>query len=137
MPLSVGYGDGEYIGIYEEILKPIALEFKPEIILVSAGFDICMGDPLGGMSVTPAGFAGLTRTIMDVADACCSGKVVLTLEGGYDLNGQRDSVKEVLKEMAGMIRTDPAVLLGTADDGILGHVLDRVGAVHRRYWRNL
>ncbi|MCJ7596759.1 MAG: histone deacetylase [Desulfobacterales bacterium] len=137
VPLTVGYGDGEYIGIYEKVLRPIALEFKPEMILVSAGFDICIGDPLGGMSVTPTGFAGLTRTIMDIADACCGGKMVCTLEGGYDLNGQRDSVKQVLREMAGVMKTNPADLLGTADEKILDSVLDRVRAVHRHYWKNL
>ncbi|MBW2033663.1 MAG: histone deacetylase, partial [Deltaproteobacteria bacterium] len=101
VPLSVSCGDGEYVGIFERILKPIALEFDPELILVSAGFDIYEGDPLGGMNVTPEGFAGLIRSILNVANECCGGRVVLTLEGGYNLTGLRDSVKTVLRELAG------------------------------------
>ncbi len=77
----------------------MALAFKPELILVSAGFDIYYQDPLGEMKVTPRGFAYLTRILMDIADACCRGRLVLTLEGGYNIEGLTDSVKEVLKEL--------------------------------------
>ena len=137
VPITVGYGDGEFIGLYEKILRPIALEFNPELILVSAGFDTYAGDPLGGMNVTPEGFAGLTRTIMNIADECCGGKMVCTLEGGYHLEGQRDSVKYVLNEMAGLTKTNPLDLMGNAEQRILDYVLERVRAVHHRYWKNL
>jgi len=102
VPFSPGHGDAEYIGVFKKVLEPIALEFKPDLVLVSAGFDIYRDDPLGGMLVTPDGFAGLTRSVMDIADACCDGKVVITLEGGYDLTGLSESVKAVLKELAGL-----------------------------------
>jgi acetoin utilization deacetylase AcuC-like enzyme len=137
VPLSMGYGDGEYVGLFERILKPIAIEFGAEIILVSAGFDIYMGDPLGGMDVTPSGFAGLTRSIMEMANACCGGKVVFTLEGGYDLQGLRDSVKTVLKEMAGLLETNTTDLLAKADQQMLDNVVKRVKEVHHPYWKNL
>jgi acetoin utilization deacetylase AcuC-like enzyme len=137
VPLTIGYGDGEYLGIYEKILKPIALEFKPDMILVSAGFDIYIGDPLGGMNVTPKGFAGLTRTLMDMAEECCGGRLVLTLEGGYDINGERDSVKEVLKELAGVSRTAVAALLASGEEAAVNYVLDRARQTHHRHWKNL
>jgi acetoin utilization deacetylase AcuC-like enzyme len=137
VPLSVGYGDGEYMGIYQRILRPIALEFRPEFILVSAGFDICYGDPLGGMNVTPTGFAGLTRAIMDIADECCKGKVVLTLEGGYDLAGQRESVKHVLNELAGVSKTDYRSLMAAAETEILDHLVERVKRTQRQYWKSM
>jgi len=137
VPLTIGYGDGEYLGIYEKILKPIALEFKPDMILVSAGFDIYIGDPLGGMNVTPKGFAGLTRTLMDMAEECCGGRLVLTLEGGYDINGERDSVKEVLKELAGVSRTAVAELLASGEEAAVNYVLDRARQTHHRHWKNL
>jgi len=133
----VGYGDGEYIGIYHGILRPIALEFKPELILVSAGFDIYFGDPLGGMNVTPAGFAGLTRVIMDIADECCKGKVILTLEGGYHLTGQSESVKHVLMELAGASKTDTGALMASAETEILNHLVERVKTTQRQYWKSL
>jgi acetoin utilization deacetylase AcuC-like enzyme len=137
VPLSVGFGDGEYAGIYQKILKPIALEFRPDLVLVSAGFDIYFGDPLGGMSVTPNGFAGLTRIILEIAEECCEGRVVLTLEGGYDLDGLRSSVHHVLKELAGFERTDVGALMALAEPGILDYVTDRVKQTHMPYWKSL
>jgi acetoin utilization deacetylase AcuC-like enzyme len=135
VPLSMGYGDGEYVGIFEKILRPVTLEFNPEIILVSAGFDIYMEDPLGGMNVTPEGFAGLTRSIMQMANECCEGKVVITLEGGYNLEGLRDSVKAVLKELGRFSETDTRALLNKADQRALDHVTKQVIEVQSRYWK--
>ena len=91
IPLLPGLGDGDYLVIFESLLTPIALEFKPDVILVSAGFDIHFNDPLGGMKVTPEGFAGMTRILLDIAAQCCRGKLVMTLEGGYNLEALRDS----------------------------------------------
>ncbi len=101
VPLVPGAGDGEYLSIFRQILKPVALQFKPDLVMVSAGFDIYNQDPLGGMEVTPRGFAGLVRVLTDIADACCGGKLVLVLEGGYNVEGEAASVKAVLLEMRG------------------------------------
>jgi acetoin utilization deacetylase AcuC-like enzyme len=101
VPLSTGYGNADYANILRHILQPIALAYQPQLILVSAGFDIYHQDPLGGMAVTEEGFARLIDIIMDVADAVCEGRLVVTLEGGYHLEGQARSVKEVVKRMAG------------------------------------
>jgi len=137
VPLSMGYGDGEYAGIFEKIVTPVALEFDPDLILVSAGFDIHGNDPLGGMRVTPKGFAGLTASILNTARQCCDGKVVFTLEGGYDLAGLRDSVKDVLKEMAGLSETSPEDMASRADLAALEQAVNPVVQVHSQYWKNL
>ena len=137
VPLSGGCGDGEYVAIFEEIFRPITLEFKPEIILVSAGFDIYGGDPLGAMRVTPQGFAGLTRSVMEMADSCCEGKVVITLEGGYDLKGLRDSVKAVLMELAGLSGANTTDFVTKADRQTLGYLIKSVKKIHGQYWKNL
>ena len=100
VPLWPGHGDGEFFQIFKQILCPIAKDFKPDFILLSAGFDTYVDDPLGGMKVTPKGYAALTRIIMDLAKACCSERLAITLEGGYHLEGLRESVKAVLKELA-------------------------------------
>ncbi|HEJ83916.1 MAG TPA: histone deacetylase, partial [Desulfobacteraceae bacterium] len=137
IPLSPGKGDGEYIAVFERILKPIALEFDPDLILVSAGFDIHADDPLGGMRVTSKGFAGLTRIIMGIADACCAGRVAMTLEGGYDLKGLSSSVKAVIREMAGI--SDPLAqhaLTPSEEESIEG-IVGRAVRVHGRFWKNL
>jgi len=136
VPLSMGYGDGEYLGMFEKILRPVTLEFNPEMILVSAGFDIYMEDPLGGMNVTPDGFAGLTQSIMQMANECCGGRVVITLEGGYNLQGLRDSVKAVLKELAGSSQTNTKAILSKADQRALDYVTKQVIDVQRRYWKS-
>ena len=135
VPLTTGYGDAEYVAIYQQILQPIALEFGPDLVLVSVGFDIYKGDPLGGMLVTPDGFAGLTHTLMEIARLSCDGKLVLTLEGGYDLQGLRDSVKAVLKELRGETTTKERDWSGKEDKRRLSAVLNRVKDIHGRYWR--
>jgi acetoin utilization deacetylase AcuC-like enzyme len=99
VPLNPGAGDAAYVKIFRKILQPVAMEFKPELILLSAGFDIYFQDPLGGMRVTPDGFSAMTRILLNIADACCSGRFVAVLEGGYHIIGLTRSVKAVLQEM--------------------------------------
>ena len=137
VPFSPGHGNGEYRGVFKRVLEPIAFEFDPELVLVSAGFDIYEEDPLGGMHITPNGFAGLTRSIMDIADQCCGGKVVITLEGGYHLNGLRDSVKAVLKELAGVSETSFDYLLTRAEQERVDTAVAMVSEVHGGLWKNL
>jgi acetoin utilization deacetylase AcuC-like enzyme len=101
VPLSYGMGDDDYEYIFREILIPVSDRYKPEAVLVSAGFDSYYNDPLGGMAVTEGGFATMTRILMDIADKHCEGRVLCALEGGYDLNGLTTSVKAVTMELKG------------------------------------
>ena len=102
VPLPGGQGDAEYIQIFKELLCPIAEEFAPQLVLVSAGFDIYFQDPLGAMSVTPGGFYLLTEILMDIVKMCCQDRIIMVLEGGYHLAGLRDSVKASLKRLGDM-----------------------------------
>ena len=99
VPLRGGAGDASFVKIFRKILQPVALEFKPELVLLSAGFDTYFRDPLGSMRVTPEGFAALTRILLEIADSCCRGRLVAVLEGGYHIAGLTKSVKAVLEEM--------------------------------------
>jgi acetoin utilization deacetylase AcuC-like enzyme len=135
VPLYTGYGDYEFAAIFEEILKPIAMEFKPEMVLISSGFDIYVGDPLGGMKVSPEGFAALTRSVMNISDACCGGKVVITLEGGYNIQGMRDCTKAVLKELACISETNVTDLVNRADRSMVDRAIAPVKSVHERFWK--
>ncbi|PKN63527.1 MAG: histone deacetylase [Deltaproteobacteria bacterium HGW-Deltaproteobacteria-15] len=137
VPLPMGCGDGEYLAVFQKVLRPVALEFKPELILVSAGFDIYEGDPLGGMRVTTRGFAALTRSIMEMAQGCCNGRVVLTLEGGYNVEGLAESVKMVLLEMAGVSKTEIEELASNADQDFLDVIMRNVREFHHAHWKNL
>jgi acetoin utilization deacetylase AcuC-like enzyme len=86
VPLPPGTGDTEYGRVFEERLRPAAAAFRPEFVLLSAGFDAAQGDLLGGMRLTPAGYASLTRLVKAIAAEHCQGRLVATLEGGYNLD---------------------------------------------------
>lgn len=98
-PLPEGSGDKEYIRVFNEILKPKALEFKPDFIFISAGFDAHENDPLGGMKLTADGYAGMTAIVKEIADKCCNGRIVSVLEGGYGLDGLAASVEKHISVM--------------------------------------
>jgi len=90
--MTAGDGDESYKKAFEEILKPRAMEFDPDFVLVSAGFDAHKDDPLGGMNVTANGYAEMTKIVKDIAEKCCDGRLVSVLEGGYSLDGLAESV---------------------------------------------
>lgn len=136
IPIPKGYGDGEYTAILQALLMPLTAEFKPDLILVSAGFDPHASDPHGGMRLTPTGFAALTRCLLESA-AICGGRVALVLEGGYDVHTIGDSVKAVLDELSGATVSAVADIAATANPKKVIYALKRVVNVQRRYWKNL
>jgi len=97
VPLAAGSGDAAYKEAFEKRLRPAAMAFKPDFVLISAGFDAAEGDTLGGMKVTTQGYADLTRIVRDIADKCCKGRIVSVLEGGYGLDGLAASVEAHIK----------------------------------------
>jgi acetoin utilization deacetylase AcuC-like enzyme len=135
IPIPRGYGDGEYVAIFEKVLRPLALEFGPSLILVSAGFDMHVSDPLGGMKLTDGGFAGLTRSLMNMADDCCNGKLVLALEGGYNAETIGGCVKAVLNELSDTTHCRPEAMAASANRKKLAYALRRSVNVQRHYWK--
>jgi acetoin utilization deacetylase AcuC-like enzyme len=108
IPLPAGCGDAEYMRVFYDLVIPAGKKFAPEWILVSAGFDPHRRDPLGGMEVTEAGFTGMARLLLELADQYAGGKIAFLLEGGYDLAALRKSVAAVLEAMqqgSGLIET--------------------------------
>ncbi len=99
-PLPAGVGDMGYRALYEQVLIPLVRRFAPELILVSAGYDAHWRDPLAGMCLTCSGLAWLSQTLVALADALCGGKIVFSLEGGYDVevlgHGAANSVRALL-----------------------------------------
>ena len=128
VPLSTGCGNADYANILRHVLRPIAEAYQPQLIMVSAGFDIYHQDPLGGMAVTEEGFARLIDIIMDVADSVSDGRLVVTLEGGYHLEGQARSVAEVVKRMAGDDMPDRGTWEGQ-EDKEYPHIQELVAAL--------
>lgn len=99
IPLAAGAGDIEYVEVFEQTLAPRVREFKPELVLISAGFDAHQKDMLSSMNLTNAGYANLTRIVCDLADEFSQGRVVSVLEGGYDLDALAGSVESHIREM--------------------------------------
>ena len=139
VPLSTGGGDADYGNIFEKFLKPIALEYQPQLVLVSAGFDVHTDDPLGGMQVTEKGFARMTQVLMEIADDTAQGKLVITLEGGYDVSGQSRSTKAVIKELARVSPLDRKDLLEKekANYPRIEKFLLQLKEIQKRYWKSL
>lgn len=134
VPLAPGAGDYEYYEIFRQILQPLAREFAPEFILLSAGFDIYHHDPLGGMQVTPEGFVQLTRMLIESAAESCDGRLAAVLEGGYSLEGLRDCVKAVLLELSGHSSMEIQQLTKNPRYPI-DAVIQSVNDIQKQYWR--
>jgi len=131
-PFSHGFGDKEYLSVYDRILRPVALEYKPELVLVSAGFDPYVKDPLGGIMLTAEGFGAIASIVRDIAERTCKGKVLLTLEGGYSPEGLHEGVRAVLNafiEAPKSVQTQAAPAAENVIKTIISH--------HKKYWKSL
>jgi len=131
IPLPGGFGDAEYREAFVTIVEPIAMQYQPDFVLISAGFDPHARDPLGGMEVSEEGFAAMARSLLAVATESAAGRCVAVLEGGYDLRAIRDSSARVLSELVGRggaPQTPPAPSRASA-------VLDAVRRIQSRYWK--
>jgi acetoin utilization deacetylase AcuC-like enzyme len=91
-PLRPGDGGAAFRAAFETRILPRLSEFKPELVIISAGFDAHMRDPLANINLAEADFVWATQKLMDLADSCAGGRVVSLLEGGYDLQALGNSV---------------------------------------------
>ncbi|CAM2068452.1 Histone deacetylase [Sulfidibacter corallicola] len=98
-PMTAGAGDLAYLKAFEKDLTDISDRFKPNLIIVSAGFDAHRDDPLGSMQMTESGFAEMTEMVVSLAETHCDGRILSVLEGGYDLDGLSKSVAAHLVAM--------------------------------------
>ncbi|MBX3161805.1 MAG: histone deacetylase [Deltaproteobacteria bacterium] len=94
--LPGGATDQDYLAAFDHVFVPALDAFRPDLVLVSAGFDAFVHDPLAGMRVTHAGFAAMARRLRAVADRHAEGRMIALLEGGYDLDGVSGGMAEVL-----------------------------------------
>jgi acetoin utilization deacetylase AcuC-like enzyme len=99
LPMPPGSGDQDFLNNYNKFLVPQALAFKPDLVLISCGFDTHWKDPLGGMAVTDKGFALLTQLVVKIANQTCSGRIISFLEGGYDLEAVASSAVEHVRQL--------------------------------------
>jgi len=101
VPLPGWCGDSVFLRVFEEILEPVARRFSPQLVLVSAGYDAHWQDPIGGMQLSVTGFARMVGILKRLAGELCQGRIVLTLEGGYDLSALAASVRATFDVLLG------------------------------------
>jgi acetoin utilization deacetylase AcuC-like enzyme len=129
--LPAGQDDADYGQVFTEVFVPIADQFRPNLIIVSAGFDAHAADPLGDMLVTERGFAAMCTATRRLAEAHCDGRLVLVLEGGYDLGGLVASSRACLEVLTG--RNEEFTSGAQRASGAVADSLDALAG----HWRGL
>ncbi len=108
VPLPAGVGDAGYRQVFDEVLAPLARRYKPQLMLISAGYDAHIADPLGEMAVSVAGFAEMALKVRLLADELCEGRVAAVLEGGYNIEALSQSVVATI-DMLGIANDAPQI----------------------------
>ncbi|MFC1837690.1 histone deacetylase [Thermodesulfobacteriota bacterium] len=138
VPLSGGQDDRNFAAIFREIIVPVTRQYDPDFIIISAGFDTYCNDPLGTMAVTEQGFACMARQLLDLADETCGGRLLVALEGGYNLQGLRDGVLAVLGELsenpACPGRVDAETVQAIVDTDREVEAIEQVRNIAKTYW---
>ncbi|MPZ22555.1 MAG: histone deacetylase [Dehalococcoidia bacterium] len=128
VPLPPGCGDDQYAAAFDRLFQPMVERYRPQLIMVSAGFDAHVDDPLAMEALTSGGYAALALRVKEWADELCGGRCVFVLEGGYDYDALSECVPEVLRCLAGEAPTlsaDP-----TEDGPDIVPLLDRLRSLH-------
>ena len=132
VPLAAGAGDADYGLVFERAVIPILEQFDPELLLLSAGYDAHDRDPLGGMHVSTAGYAWMTRALRAMAERCCGGRLAVVTEGGYDLEALEDCLVSTLAVM--QEEGPPGARPGDGSTARAAAALDLVLPAQAPYW---
>ncbi|KAG7577744.1 Histone deacetylase domain [Arabidopsis thaliana x Arabidopsis arenosa] len=127
-----GVGDKDYIFAFQHVVLPIASAFSPDFVIISAGFDAARGDPLGCCDVTPAGYSRMTQMLGDL----CGGKMLVILEGGYNLRSISASATAVIKVLLGEIPENNLPIAATPSREGLQTILDVLN-IQMKFWPSL
>lgn len=134
VPLPRGMGDADFLAIYQDLLEGIAEDFRPDLVLVSAGFDTHADDPLGGMGMRREGFFALASLLRGIAEKHAGGRIVFVLEGGYDLGGLVEGVRAITEALT----ADAPSLPPPATPGPeAAEILRAARALHAAHWPSL
>lgn len=101
IPMPAGCGDSQYLQVFDRIIVPVVRRFSPQLILCSVGYDVHWADTLASMDVSVSGIARMVESIKGLADELCNGRLVLSLEGGYNLGALAASVKATFDVLLG------------------------------------
>jgi acetoin utilization deacetylase AcuC-like enzyme len=133
IPMSGGWGDGEYAAAFRRVVRPVAEAFAPELVLVSAGYDAHADDPIGGMRVSDAGFEAMAREVVHIAATYAGGRCVAVLEGGYHLGALERCVELTLKRMQSP--EQPQAVHNDGETGKFAPTLAAIRAAHAGRWK--
>lgn len=130
VPVPPGTGDASFRAIYEEILWPAAQRYQPQLIIVSAGFDAHWLDPLAGLKLTLSGFYHISRELVQMAESFCEGRIVFSMEGGYNLDALSYGMCNVIRAL---LHQEAHDLLGSANrpEPNIHPVITAVKAAHQ------
>jgi len=138
IPLGKGCNDRDMARIIYYLVNPLAQAYGPEIILVSCGFDLYLQDRLGGMRVTPEGYALITFFLLNIAERVCSGRILFVMEGGYSIQGIKECGLRVMQELCNVPTLTPNSIERVADANPARlSYLKKVFEIHKQYWNNL
>jgi acetoin utilization deacetylase AcuC-like enzyme len=121
VPLAAGGGDAVYRGAFERVVLPVLEEYAPQLVLVSAGFDASVRDPLAEMTLTEGAFGWMARELRKVADRSAEGRIAMVLEGGYDLVALESGL---LAATQGMLERTAVEIARDADDDDVSRASD-------------
>lgn len=130
IPMPLGVGDRGYEQVFAEIVIPAVRRWQPQLLLVSAGYDAHWSDPIGPMVLSVTGYTRLTEMLVGLADEVCDGRMVLVLEGGYNLDALGACVTAAVRVLLGQpFEKDPLGLI-TAPEPELGNLIARIQQRH-------
>jgi acetoin utilization deacetylase AcuC-like enzyme len=132
LPIEVGATDADYDVVYRQVADVLE-EFRPQLLLVSAGFDAHAHDPLAGMRMTTDGFGGITARLLLAADAACDGRVVFLTEGGYDTHALAQCCQRVIDVASQDLVASPIAPSGDTRRGMAA--LQAARAAQQPHWR--
>ncbi len=130
VPLPPGSNDGDYAAAFSQLVEPIVAQFAPQAVLVSAGQDAHVDDPLASMMVTENGFAHMALSVLRLAQQSSQGRLALVLEGGYDRVASAHSVEAILRALADERAPD----IGAGNARSL-QAVERAVETQRAYWQ--
>lgn len=135
VPLEAGATDADYDLVFRDLVTPVLRAFRPELLLVSAGFDAHAQDPLASMRMTTAGYARLSARVLAVADEVCQGRAVFVAEGGYDVKALASCLEAVIGLASGETTPNPSPDAAIPGDSSRGETAAREVRRHQApFW---
>lgn len=129
LPLPAGSGDADYALAFDAVVRPFADRFRPDLVVVSAGFDAHERDPLAGMRLTDDAYARMGAVLRSVADDHASGRLAVLLEGGYDLQALANGAEACLRGALGQVEVGATPSEGETHDATRS-LLGRARSLH-------